>query len=438
MGAVRLRRVGLAAGDITPRLPCPMGGYGARTAPAQAVHDPLTVQALFLDGVLWLCFDLLLLRSDDVARIRRAAADASGVAPGDIVVSCTHTHAGPATVALPPQEQAAEEYLQSLPGRAAPVARRAVAQARPAIVVAGSFRSSVGANRRDPAKPADTTNVFWAFFDDPTEGDGAGARWPTGPLRGVLLQTACHPTVLPPENLAVSADFIGGLRAAWSRARPDAWLGVVNGAAGDISTRFTRRAQNFDEAWRLGQILHEELERALAQAPAEAPAAGHLRMLRDRVALPRKDLPSPEAARARLAEAEARWREARRRLEAGEIPPGEERLYRTAFEGAQSEWALLQSGRWLEDEAEVVVLDLGAFGAVVLPGEPFSSLGQAVRGRSPWAETMVAGYSNGHVGYLPDRTAYEEGGYEALAAHVAPEAGERLVEAAARLLSRRP
>ena len=47
----------------------------------------------------------------------------------------------------------------------------------------------------------------------------------------------------------------------------------------------------------------------------------------------------------------------------------------------------------------------------------------------------MAGYGNGYCGYIPDRAAFARGGYEALSAPSEPGSGERLVDAAADLLS---
>jgi hypothetical protein len=78
-----------------------------------------------------------------------------------------------------------------------------------------------------------------------------------------------------------------------------------------------------------------------------------------------------------------------------------------------------------------------AIGPIVLlsvAGEPFSSLGQTIAARSPFPHTLFSGYSNGAFGYIPDRAAYEEGGYEIEATPFAPEAGERLCHESLALL----
>jgi hypothetical protein len=46
------------------------------------------------------------------------------------------------------------------------------------------------------------------------------------------------------------------------------------------------------------------------------------------------------------------------------------------------------------------------------PGELFSEIGINIKSRSPFRHTIVCGYSNGTVGYVPTRSATIEGGYE--------------------------
>jgi hypothetical protein len=94
----------------------------------------------------------------------------------------------------------------------------------------------------------------------------------------------------------------------------------------------------------------------------------------------------------------------------------------------------------------VQALKLGPLAVVALPGEVFSSFGGAIKRGSPFPapRTLVAGWSNDNVGYIPDADAYPLGGYEVdLASRYygqpagwAREAGEALVAAAGRLLGR--
>jgi neutral ceramidase len=86
-------------------------------------------------------------------------------------------------------------------------------------------------------------------------------------------------------------------------------------------------------------------------------------------------------------------------------------------------------------EAEVQVITLGTDVAIVgLPGEIFVDLGTAIKAGSRYKTTIVVELANGSIGYVPDRKAYPEGAYEVISARVAEGGGERLVEAALRLL----
>ena len=61
---------------------------------------------------------------------------------------------------------------------------------------------------------------------------------------------------------------------------------------------------------------------------------------------------------------------------------------------------------------EVQALRIGDVGAAGLGAEAFHALGLALRDGSPARHTVVCGYANGLVGYLPTAEAHRQGGYE--------------------------
>lgn len=67
-----------------------------------------------------------------------------------------------------------------------------------------------------------------------------------------------------------------------------------------------------------------------------------------------------------------------------------------------------------------------------IPGELFSSLGNAIRTAFPEYTVLVAGYCGDYIGYIPDEAAYQEGGYEALSTFLARGEGERIRDEAIR------
>ena len=65
-------KAGFAERDITPKLPCAMEGYVARTGPATGVLDPIMARACVLEARLAIVvLDWCFVTEDFVRRVRR-------------------------------------------------------------------------------------------------------------------------------------------------------------------------------------------------------------------------------------------------------------------------------------------------------------------------------------------------------------------------------
>jgi hypothetical protein len=60
--------------------------------------------------------------------------------------------------------------------------------------------------------------------------------------------------------------------------------------------------------------------------------------------------------------------------------------------------------------------------------------GKAIKIASPFKFTIIAELANGSLGYVPDRKAYPEGGYEVISTRLAPGGGEAMAQAAIDML----
>lgn len=58
------------------------------------------------------------------------------------------------------------------------------------------------------------------------------------------------------------------------------------------------------------------------------------------------------------------------------------------------------------------IIRLGDIAFVGIPGEMFGRLGLELRRRSPFRHTCIIGLANEQIGYIPDRKAYVDGGYQ--------------------------
>jgi hypothetical protein len=102
-------RVGAAVEVITPKLaadapPIWLAGYGPGRQ-AEKIHDDIYARAIVIHdgkfGIAIVALDLVGFFNDEVVRIRKQVADLKLDPPIDyILVSSTHTHAGPDTVGI--------------------------------------------------------------------------------------------------------------------------------------------------------------------------------------------------------------------------------------------------------------------------------------------------------------------------------------------------
>ncbi|HEX5400721.1 MAG TPA: hypothetical protein VFX16_00310 [Pseudonocardiaceae bacterium] len=412
--------------DVTPPVGGPMAGYVARgTEPAVDVHDRLTASLLWLsteDGpsTCWVAVDTIGLDVSTATRIRAGVAGQLGMSADSVLVCCSHTHSGPATWFRPvvPGGCADEAAIERLVTDITRGAARLPATEAPATAGWATVADAgVGANRYDPSGPHDASAGVLTLRD----ADGA--------VVAVLADYACHPTVLDHRNLAYSADYPAAARrvlraglAATEDVETPPVVVFLQGAAGDVSTRFTRRGSTFDEADRQGGMLAGALLRGTLAGETVFGDAVPV-VLRGECTVPVRTMPALTAET--LAVTEESWTDA----------PAD-RIARTRQEGAVMQAALAAA----ELPAEMVLpISVVAFGDVAwahLPVEPFTCFGERIRAGSPFRHTRIVGYTDGYFGYLADDTAHRDGRYEALCSLFGPDAGNVVAEATIELLGR--
>jgi neutral ceramidase len=391
------------------------------------VHDDLYVRALVLEGggqaALILC-DLCELDAAVVECVRRRVEQGTGIPAASVLVAATHTHAAPATFGLysrPPDAP----WLERFERAAAAAAVEACENLAPATsAVARGQEASIARNRRHPDGPIDPTVTMVRC-----------ERTAGGPVS--LIHYACHPTVLGPDNLLISRDYPGFAVDAVERVT-GGWSAFANGACGDINAGHSagRTAlglpmpgRTFERAEALGLRLAIEGIRALRDA---RPVEGVVAARRRTVTVPLRTISEGQARSQTTA-----WR---RRVDALESSGADENALAEArlelfYAEAALEWAACRPERF--EAAEVQAIAAGKLAFVALPGEFFAESGLRLRGRSPFHHTLVIGYANGGLGYVPPTTAFEEGGYETRLSswsRAAPGAEAMILEAALAVL----
>jgi len=432
--------VGVSKRVITPKLGCELAGFDARKGVAARVHDDLFASVILIskgnETVALVSLDLIGIAQETTNAIRAAVHASRGIAERNVILCATHTHCAPVTIKhfFNGDQNLDAQYLGFLHSQVINAIEEAYDQREPGIVKSGLVRiEGVAVNRRtENGKPVD---------------DDAGvllAEDMNGKVKAVLVNFACHPTVLGPNTLDVTRDFPHYLvKSLNERLGEDVLPLYFNGTEGDISVghksflsavgviapfRTYKKAQEIGERLAAGVIngLPTLIEEAL-----------ELLCEHSIVSLPLKTY-SP------LTEMQQVTIDARTALTAAENievegkPPTTETILRRQdflFARIEEYYASLREGNTADTlPIEVSVVRIGGSALLFVPGEVFVEIGLAIRSGSPFPRTMIFGLANDYIGYVPTIEQSKQSGYEVVAARVTPEASLMLEEDSVALL----
>jgi hypothetical protein len=243
-----------------------------------------------------------------------------------------------------------------------------------------------------------------------------------------IVHFACHPTVLGPDNLQISADFPGPLRRLIARQTSDSDAPVMflNGAAADVSTRFTRHGQTFEELERLAGVLADA--RPLEVAPSAIVRSSPLAVCSAAVQLPFKAGADRAVAEEQLAAYEHELRAAI------DEESGTRRQLITKVQGARVELERAEGRASGATAVTLTAVRLGDLALLAVSAEVSSAIGAAIEAGSPFPVTVVVGYAGDYCGYITDAADYERQTYESLISPYEASAGDGVVRSAVTLL----
>jgi len=367
--------IGVAATDITPPLGVKLAGYGPRKGVATGVGHRLRAEALVCKGPggAWalLTSDTVGYPGDFVRRVKQRIAARTGLKPEQVVISATHTHSGPAGMRTYDKDiaQVDMKYSGRLEVFLADVVNAADKAVTPGrFEVAWTEARELGSNRRVVLSDGrvhndwqDPEGKHTGYFDPSVM--LVGVRRPDGCLDALLINYGCHPVVLGPRSLRISADYPGYMKDYLEAHGAAETVMFALAGGGNINPRLciqvgAQYPRNVGE--RLGGIVLSALckLRPVADGPVKAvQVPWKLRSTRD-------------------------WPEGSRRKKGEEIA------------------------------TEIMALRAGDLAFVTVPGELFSEYTATFREVSPVPETAVVSIANDSVGYLPTDEAVPQGGHE--------------------------
>ena len=417
-------RAGAAVVDITPALGVANGGVIARGGPVTHIHDGLHARCLVLDDgatrlAIAIC-DMRMLGGEVVARAKSLAGEATGLAPENILIAATHTHAAPAMVGIHPEPRD-RAYAEFVARRIADGITRAGHHLAPAKVGwgFGSAPQHVH-NRRWFMKPvAIAANPFGGGSDEVKMNPPRGTDLlkPAGPVDPqVSVLDVRHADGRPLALLAnyglhyvggyqaghVSADYFGlfadrvqGLLGA-DRQHPPFVAMMSNGTSGDVSINDFSAKQERLPAWVKMQRVADDLAAEVVKVTGDI---GHHTTAPLAVAATELQLGVRRPDAKRLV-----W--ARRTLAYATDP---KRLTRPVIY-AQETLALAKFPAKVP--VALQAFRIGDLRIITVPCEMFAETGLALKQEAGLGPLFIIELANGYRGYLPTPRQHEWGGYE--------------------------
>ncbi len=261
--------VGMAQTDITPPIGGLTTGYSS-AKPTDGVHDPITVRVVILKSasstVAIVVCDLCVFNSQWLhEEVKKLQIDR-------LLLMNTHTHAGPSMSQddFPSPDQ---PWRKTVEERTLAAIQQAQAEMFTGYFEAAESQVQLGYNRLVHRGEYSVTH-----FENPERIPYGNVDTQVGVIRitdgesrirAVLVNYACHPVVLGPRNIKLSADYPGVTRKQVEEAvGGDALCVFIQGAAGDINPLFMARGQDreqdFEVVQAMGSMLTTEVLRALS------------------------------------------------------------------------------------------------------------------------------------------------------------------------------
>jgi neutral ceramidase len=415
-------RVGAAAAELDASDDMVIGG-SIMPGHAQAQEGKLRAVATVIEKpntgkVVIVACDVLMLNRDLLDPVVEEIGTSIGVSSANVLINCTHTHHAPSTVTVHGYER--DEIfcrrVQKAIVKAVKEADAKLATGEATFHFRLGEESSVGQNSRLLLK--DNT-IFWI-------GPRDDAIRPTGPFDPELPVLAFRGADGKPKAVLFNhSTHTIGVRKAGSRSPSFYGLAsqeledelggtflFLEGASGSTHNLTLSASET---TIRIKQAVKDALDRTSPQTVRRIAAIKKEFKFRVR----QFDEAKEEAA------VTAYCRQ--RAPNSADVTIEVFRKQRKVLAPKQGE----------QRTTYVQAIVIGEIAIVGVPAEFFTVLGQDIKRRSPFRYTYIAELANDWIGYLPDKKAFELGGYQTwtgLHSYAEPGTGERVVDAAVGLL----
>ncbi len=410
---------------ITPPIGTYLAGYANRTHGSVGIHDHLFSRSLYIGfkdlKIFIVSLDLLGVNEEIKRKVTKIVNESIKVPNENIMLSATHTHSGPVLRGYFTNHS--KEYLNILPQKIAGtiIASYKNRHALSKFSYSKGYVKDVIVNRRNPREGPVDPRIHILSFKSRDENVS-------------VLNYTSHAVVLGWNNYLISADYPGAF-IGWFEKIMGYKATFLNGACAninpftpgtDLEKVYDRNVGTFNDVDWMGSILAFEAAKNVRLSSFRE--INNVNFLAEKIKLRRIDIPSLEKLEEEYIEAEK------------ELKARNDNESRWKFYMARNSYMLAKKlirKKYISVDISALSIN-DEIAMVFLPSEVFVEHQLYIKDKSPFEKTIVVGYTNEYIGYIPIRKAYDERGYETVfpVTILAKGSGERLRRKAIELLKK--
>lgn len=418
--------------NITPPVGMQMAGYSERDHGAEGIHDELYAKVLVVDDgkrkvALVIC-DVIGIDLYVSENVRKIVSNKTDISKDAIMVSAIHTHSSVYACRLhgvdflhtrQQDKESDEAYYQQL-----------IQKIANGIIWANDNlqEAKIGFGKGNVIDLGTNRNDVHAYYDDSVNIIKVSNL--RDEVLGIIVNHACHPTVLNQDNYLFSADYPAYFRSKLEALYPEAVVAFSQGAAGSASARYTKKASTFEEAKRLGEKLADATLQILDNI--EMKETIQVSYQCENLVLKVKDFPSNEECISKIKAYEQTWQEL---IDTHANDQDIRKAYVT-LQGAQREYQTRQNIHVKEIETMMQILNFDVCTIISIPGDVFGEIGRDIKLLDNYNDIVVVGYTNDFIGYILSKEGFEMNCYEKNMTIFDETSHDRILQVAKKLYSK--
>lgn len=394
-------RAGTSEKLITPDVGIELSGYLARMQPSIGKYDELFARALYLESagkqLVWILCDLIGFSNELAWDIRNLVAKKLSIDPLYVVLSATHTHAGPATVRLRKCGDIDPAYVDFLKKIIPDCAEDAMKNAED-VSMYFSESSVDGVS-------IDRTNSKYSHVDKRLP--VLAFRRRDCSVKAVFSSFTIHNVGLSNNNRKISADIAGfAARKASSLIEGNPTVFLTNGPCGNINPAMM--TDDYAGVEKAGNILGESIAGEMSRL--EKCDDTSISSFFSELELPLEILSLGDLEK---------------------IIQKHEEYFSTAKKDWWTDRLHEAFAMWEKDTREIIenkrplapavgyahIVKLGPVTLAGINAEVFSKMADQLRELTGIQKLYVIGYTDGCIGYMAPEESFEDAGYAVNEAH---------------------